>query len=321
MKKKIGVLTSGGDAPGMNAAIRAVVRTGLNFGMEVYGIERGYEGLIEGDVVRLTASSVSDILQRGGTMLKTARSERFKSFFGQDKAIEVIEDNELSGLITIGGDGTFRGACDLSRRGVSVIGIPCTIDNDQGYTDYTIGFDTAVNTVLHAIGNIRDTSTAHERISIIEVMGRRCGDIAMYAGVCGGADQIIIPEVPLDLDAIVEKNMPGKSRVKKHNIIIKAEGVGISSQELADLIAEKTGQEVKVVILAYLQRGGMPSARDRLLASLMGSRAVELLENDSSSKALAINGSEIKEWDIEEAVKVQREPDLELMQLIEMLAR
>ena len=298
--RKIGVLTSGGDAPGMNAAVRAVVRCGIDRGMEVYGIERGYEGLIEGEIREMTMSSVGDILHRGGTILRTARIE---------------------GIVVIGGDGSFRGGLELSKRGVPVMGIPGTIDNDLGYTDYTIGFDTAVNTVLSAVTNIRDTSSSHERATVIEVMGRHCGDIALYAGLTGGADNILVPEMPFDINKVCRKIIQGKNRGKLHDIIMKAEGVEVDTQELAQMIEERTGKETRVVILAYLQRGGSPTAKDRMLASRMGSKAVELLYDDEESRAIGICGSEICAYELAEALEMKRPFNTELYELADILSK
>lgn len=319
--KKIGILTSGGDAPGMNAAIRAVVRTAYTYGIETVGIMRGFEGLIEDDMKLLTREDVGDIIQNGGTVLKTARSERFKLFFGQDKAIENLNKHGIDALVVCGGDGSFRGAADLSKKGIAVMCIPCTIDNDQGYTDYTIGFDTAVNTVLDAVSKIRDTASAHDRTTVVEVMGRECGDIALYAGVTGGADYILIPEVPVDTGAVITKILEGVERNKNHSIIIKAEGVDISTEKLCDIISQGTGQEVRSVVLAYLQRGGSPSAKDRMLASLIGSRTVELIDADSGSRAIGLSGNEIIDIDIDEAVSIKRQVDLELLSLIDNLSK
>jgi len=321
MKKRIGIITSGGDAPGMNAAIRSVVRYGIEQEMEIIGFERGYEGVIEDESYPLDVAAVGDIIQRGGTMLKTARSRRFETLEGQKEAAATLNRHEIDTLVAIGGDGTFRGAVDLSRLGIAVIGLPGTIDNDMGYTDFTIGFDTAVNTVLSAIGNIRDTTSAHERTTIVEVMGRNCGDIALYSGVTGGAEYILIPELPVDTEAICDKISEGMNRDKTHNIIIKAEGVDIPSQELADILQKKTGKEVKTVVLAYIQRGGSPSAKDRMLATLMGKRAVELVLEDSGSRAIGICGSEIMDCSLEKAVATRREADLELLKLIDILSK
>ncbi|MEA4922772.1 MAG: 6-phosphofructokinase [Eubacteriaceae bacterium] len=318
--RRIGVLTSGGDAPGMNAAIRAVVRTAIYEGLEPFGIERGYEGLLEESFQPMDLASVGDIMQRGGTVLKTARSKRFMTEEGRKLAASNMRKHGIDGLVVCGGDGSYRGALDLSKEGIDVIGVPCTIDNDMGYTDFTIGFDTAVNTVLSAIGNIRDTASAHERTSIIEVMGRECGDIALYSGVTGGADCILIPELPVDTDGLCKKIIAGVKRGKNHSIIIKAEGVELPTHELENIITAKTGQEVRTVVLAYLQRGGSPSAKDRMMASLMGSRAVELLMADESNIAVGMDGSLIKDTPLEKAVEIEREADLELLSLIDMLS-
>lgn len=319
--RRIGVLTSGGDAPGMNAAVRAVVRCGLDMGMEVYGIQRGYEGLIDGAIKEMNMSSVGDILHRGGTILRTARSERFKTEEGLNHAINVLEAFGIEGLVVIGGDGSFRGGLELAKRGITVMGLPGTIDNDLGYTDYTIGFDTAVNTVLSSVTNIRDTSSSHERATVIEVMGRHCGDIALYAGLTGGADNILVPEMPFDINRICRKIIQGKNRGKLHDIIIKAEGVQVDTKELAQMIEERTGKETKVVILAYLQRGGSPTAKDRMIASRTASKAVELLYDDESSKAIGICGSEIVAYDLEEALKMKRPFNTDLYHLADVLSK
>lgn len=318
--KRIGVLTSGGDSPGMNAAIRAVVRGAIFNKMEVYGIDRGYEGLIHGEIREMNVSSVSDILQRGGTILRTARSQAFMTPEGFRRAVDMLENFEIEGLVVIGGDGSLKGGLELTKAGITVIGLPGTIDNDLGYTDYTIGFDTSVNTVLSAIGNIRDTSSSHERSTVIEVMGRHCGDIALYAGVTGGAESILIPEIPTDINAICRKIIQGKNRGKLHSIIIRAEGVEMTSQELADLITKRTGTETKVVVLGYTQRGGSPTARDRLLASRMGYKAVELLLEDSRSRAVGIEGTEIVHFDLEEALQMEKELDHSFLELADILS-
>lgn len=318
--KKIGVLTSGGDAPGMNAAIRAAVRKGLSLGMEVYGIERGYEGLLDGAVKKMEWHSVGDILQRGGTILRTARSERFRTEEGQEHAVRMLDTFGIEGLVIIGGDGSFRGGLDLSRRGVKVMGVPGTIDNDLGYTDYTIGFDTAVNTVLSLVSNIRDTSSAHERTTIIEVMGRRCGDIAIHAGLAGGADDILIPEVDMDINRTCRRILRGQQSGKLHSIIIKAEGVSMSTAELTEIVEERTGRETRAVVPGHIQRGGTPSGKDRVLASLMATKAVNLLYDDEESKAIGIAGSEIAAYDLEQALKIKREFDKDMYELAETLA-
>ncbi|WP_027398827.1 6-phosphofructokinase [Anaerovorax odorimutans] len=318
--KRIGVLTSGGDSPGMNAAIRAVVRSAIYYDMEIYGINRGYEGLIHGEINEMSVSSVSDILQRGGTILRTARSKAFMTEEGFNRALDMLENFEIEGLVVIGGDGSLKGGLELTKAGVTVIGLPGTIDNDLGYTDFTIGFDTAVNTVLSAIGNIRDTSSSHERSTIVEVMGRNCGDIALYAGVTGGAEAILIPEIPIDINAICRKIIQGINRGKLHSIIIRAEGISINSQDLADTITKRTGMETKVVVLGYTQRGGSPTARDRMLASRMGHKAVELLREDSRSRAVGIEGTEIVHYDLEEALQMKKVNDESFIQLANILS-
>lgn len=319
--KRIGVLTSGGDSPGMNAAIRAVVRCGIEAGMEVYGIYRGYEGLLDGEIRQLDRSSVGDILHRGGTILKTARSEKFPTEEGQRHAVNVLETFGIEGLVVIGGDGSLRGGADLSRRGIKVMGLPGTIDNDLGYTDFTIGFDTAVSTVLDAVTKIRDTSSSHERTTVIEVMGRHCGDIALYAGLAGGAEAVLIPEIEYDVNELCKKILIGANRGKQHSLIIKAEGVGVPSQELTETIEYKTGRETRLVVLSYLQRGGSPTFRDRMLATLTGAKAVELLKEDSRSKAIGTVDSEIVAYDLEGAIAQKREIDREMYDLIGVLSK
>lgn len=319
--KRIAVLTSGGDAPGMNAAIRAVVRGALYHDMEVYGIERGYEGMMNGDFKEMTVSSVSDIMQRGGTALKTARSKRFMTPEGFQRAVDMLDNFKIEGLVVIGGDGSYRGGLELSKIGKTVIGLPGTIDNDLAYTDYTIGFDTAVNTVLSAIGNIRDTSSSHERGTVIEVMGRNCGDIALYAGLTGGAESILIPEEPVDINRICRTLIRGKNRGKMHSVILRAEGVELSAEELAKTITERTGIDIKIVVLGYIQRGGSPTARDRMLASRTGYKAVELLlQEGMTSKAVGIKGDEIVYYDLEEALNMPKAHNRFLMDLAEILS-
>lgn len=319
--KRIGILTSGGDAPGMNAAIRSAVRSALYYDMEIIGIERGYEGLIEGSFKGMDLASVGDILHRGGTILKTARSDRFMTDEGQQKAVANLEKCGIEGLIVCGGDGSYRGAMELVKRGVPVIGIPGTIDNDMGYTDYTIGYDTAVNTVLNAISMLRDTTSSHERTTILEVMGRDCGDIALYAGLTGGADAILIPELPVDLDELAEKLEKGMARGKNHSLIIKAEGVDITVDELKKELDARTNLDIRTVVLAYLQRGGSPSARDRMLATLTANKAVELLRDDMGSSAVGMVRGEVISIPIEQAVNTKREADLYLIPMIDMLSR
>lgn len=318
---KIGVLTSGGDAPGMNAAIRAVVRCGIDAGFEVYGIKRGYEGLLDAEIERMSLSSVGDILHRGGTILKTARSERFSTEEGVNRSKVILDTFGIDALIVIGGDGSMRGALELSKLGVNVMCLPGTIDNDLAYTDYTIGFDTAVNTVLDAISKVRDTSSAHERNTIIEVMGRHCGDIALYAGVGGGAEAVLIPEVEADVNRVCRKILQGAGRGKLNSIIINAEGSGVSSDELAKEIAELTGRETRIVVLSYLQRGGVPTLDDRLLASQSGAKAIELIASGIKNKAIGTVNGKIQAFEIEGALAEKPEFDHELYELIDVLSK
>ena len=310
--KRIGVLTSGGDAPGMNAALRAVVRVAICNGLEVSGIKRGYQGLIEGDIEDMTVASVGDIIHRGGTKLRTARCEEFKTPEGLARGLEVLRMFNIDGLVVIGGDGSFQGAKKLANAGFPTIGIPATIDNDLEYTDYTIGFDTALNTVVDAISKVRDTSTSHDRASILEVMGRNCGDIALYAGLAGGAESIIIPELDNDMDDICRKLIQGRNRGKLHNIILLAEGVG-KPYEWAETIYERTNVEVRVSVIGYLQRGGTPTAFDRILASRMGARAVELLQEGKAGRALGIKGHDIIDMDIDDALEMHKSIDMDLV--------
>ena len=318
---KIGVLTSGGDAPGMNAAIRAVVRCGIDAGFEVYGIKRGYDGLLDGEIERMSLSSVGDILHRGGTILKTARSERFSTEEGVKRSKVILGTFGIDALIVIGGDGSMRGALELSKLGVNVMCLPGTIDNDLAYTDYTIGFDTAVNTVLDAISKVRDTSSAHERNTIIEVMGRHCGDIALYAGVGGGAEAVLIPEVEADVNRVCRKILQGAGRGKLNSIIINAEGSGVSSEELAKEIAEVTGRETRIVVLSYLQRGGVPTLDDRLLASQSGAKAIELIQSGIKNRAIGTVNGKIQAFEIEGALAEKPEFDHELYELIDVLSK
>jgi 6-phosphofructokinase 1 len=318
--KTIGVLTSGGDAPGMNAAIRAVVRSAIYNKLKVYGIRRGYEGLLEGDFEEMDVSSVSDIIQRGGTMLRTARSEEFMEPSGFQRALDMLENFEIDGLVVIGGDGSLRGGLKLSRAGIKVMGLPGTIDNDLAYTEYSIGFDTAVNTVLSSISNIRDTSSSHGRCTVVEVMGRNCGNIALYSGLAGGAEYILVPEEEVDINKMCRKIVQGKNRGKLHSLIIRAEGVKLGTLELAEIIEQRTGLETREVVLGYTQRGGSPTARDRNIASLMGYRAVELLLADSESRAIGIRGGEIIDMDLSEALEMKRTWDPSIMNLADILS-
>ena len=319
--KKIGVLTSGGDSPGMNAAIRAVVRCGIDRGMTVYGISRGYEGLIDGDIREMDRASVGGIIHRGGTVLGTAISERFMTAKGQDKAVSVLEAFGIEGLAVIGGNGSLTGALELDKRGIKIMGIPGTIDNDLGYTDYTIGFDTAVNTVLDDISKLRDTSSSHGRTTLVEVMGRNCGDIALRAGLAGGAEFVMIPERDYDIGDVCRKILEGAARGKKHSIIIKAEGSKLSSQEVVDKISEITGKDTRMVVLSYLQRGGSPTSDDRILATMAGAKAAELLYDDADSKAIGIVGNKITVLPLYDALQITRDIDPYMLELIDVLSK
>lgn len=318
--KRIGVLTSGGDAPGMNACIRACVRTASYLDMEIFGVERGYAGLISGEIRQLGPRDVSDTIQRGGTLLKTARSAEFQTDEGFERALAMLKTFKIEGLIVIGGNGSLKGAIDLKNAGVNVIGLPGTIDNDLPFTDYTIGFDTAVNTALWAISNVRDTSNAHERVTIVDVMGRECGDIAIFAGITGGAEIVLVPEIPTDLDDICRRLIESRNLGKTSSIIVKAEGVNIDSNELDREITERTGLDVKVVVLGYIQRGGSPTAADRLLASILGSKAVELLHEDIAGVAVGQVGGRIIWPELEEALAMEDTSMHQLDNLAKMLA-
>lgn len=317
--QKIAVLTSGGDAPGMNAAVRAVVRKAIFHGLTVYGVYRGYQGLVEGDIKELKVHSVADIIQRGGTVLYTARSEEFRTEAGQKKAIANLEKHGIEGLIVIGGDGSFRGSMELAARGIKVIGVPGTIDNDIPGTDQAIGFDTAVNTVISMIDKIRDTASSHERTFVIEVMGRNAGDIAIRAGLAGGAESIIIPECKSDFQDISKRLKRGHDRGKKHSIIIVAEGIGAGSK-VAEIIKEQTGLDTRMTVLGHVQRGGSPSAYDRWLASLMGAKAVDSLIDNMSNIMVAIVNHQIVTIPFVEAFKSKPKIDMDAYELSKILS-
>lgn len=302
--KTIGIITSGGDAPGMNAAIRAVVRTAIFNNMNVVGIKQGYEGLVNGDIEEMNLSSVADIIHRGGTILRSSRSKEFVTPEGFKRALNVIKVFDIDGIIVLGGDGSFKGARKLSNAGIPTVGIPCTIDNDMGYTDYTIGFFTAVETAVEAIGKIRDTSTSHGRASIIEVMGRNSGDIALYSGLAGGAESIIVPEMNFDIDEIAQRAIRGRNRGKLHHIIVLAEGVG-NPYDIAKYVKETSGIDTRVTILGHVQRGGTPTSFDRIMASEMGRRSVELLLAGQSGRALGMKSNDIIDLDIVEALDIE----------------
>lgn len=308
----IAVLTSGGDAPGMNAAVRAVVRAALNKNIQVYGVRRGYNGLLTGEVVQMNLRSVSDIIHRGGTMLCTARSEEYNTPEGVKKAADYCRSLGVNGVVVIGGDGSFRGARDLSGAGIPCVGIPGTIDNDIACSEYTIGFDTAMNTALEMVDKIRDTAQSHDRCSVVEVMGRRCGDIALQTGIACGATAILVPEKPVDLDKmVVQKILDTKATGKRHFIVVVAEGVG-GTEDIAKYIEEKTGIESRATILGHVQRGGSPTLRDRVVASAMGHHAVELLANGIGDRVVALQGGNIVDLDITEALNMKRVFDEEL---------
>ncbi|EEA85645.1 6-phosphofructokinase [Peptacetobacter hiranonis] len=320
--KTIGILTSGGDAPGMNAAIRAVVRSAIYYGCKVYGINRGYKGLLEEDLMEMNLSSVGDIIHRGGTMLKSSRCEEFKTEEGRKLGVKVLKKYGIDCLVVIGGDGSFNGAKKLSEMGFPAIGIPGTIDNDLEYTDYTIGFDTAMNTVIDAIGKIRDTSSSHERVNIVEVMGRNCGDLALYAGIAGGAETIIVPEVDVKLDEIALRLKTTQKRGKRHSIIVMAEGVEKvgSASDLKKVLTEQAGADVRVTVLGHVQRGGSPTAFDRILASRFGYRAVELLLEGKSSRVVGIKDNKIIDLDIQEALAMPKTFNRELYEMAKVLS-
>ena len=318
--KRIGLLTSGGDAPGMNAAIRAVVRSGIYYGMEVYGIERGYAGLIEDTVVPMEMRSVSNIVQLGGTKLRTARCLEMMTKEGKTKAVETLKKHGIEGLVVIGGDGSFRGARALTEEfGVPTIGIPGTIDNDLEYTDYTLGFDTAVNTCLDIINKLRDTMTSHERICVVEVMGRHCGDIALYSGIASGAEIIVVPEIAFDMNDIVSRINRSRSNGKHSNIIVVAEGV-MSAEQFAKQLQEVTSYSVRPTCIGHVQRGGSPSMSDRMLAAQFGNKAVRLLKDGIGNRVVGIRDNKIIDMDIIEAVSMKKTFNYELYETLQMIS-
>lgn len=318
--KTIGVLTSGGDAPGMNAAIRAVVRAGIYHGMKVMGIRKGYNGLISGDITEMTARSVSDIIHRGGTILQTARSPEFRTPEGVAKAASMARVFGIDAIVVIGGDGSYKGARDLSKTGISVIGLPGTIDNDIACTEYTIGYDTAMNTVQDAIDKIRDTAYSHERCSVLEVMGRHAGYIALNVGIAGGAEAVLLPEKQLDINKdIMKPIIEGRNRGKKHYVVIVAEGVG-GAIEIAKEIQDRTGIEARATILGHIQRGGSPTVQDRVMASAMGAKAVELLKTGSVNRIVAFRDNRIVDFDIDEALAMTKTIDENMIELSRILS-
>ncbi|MFB6364759.1 6-phosphofructokinase [Paenibacillus elgii] len=318
--KKIAVLTSGGDSQGMNAAVRAVVRSGLYHGLEVFAVQRGYAGLINDDIREMDLRSVGDIIQRGGTILQTARCKEFVTAEGQQLAADNLRKRGIDGLVVIGGDGSYQGANKLSKLGINTMGLPGTIDNDIPFTDFTIGFDTAVSIVVDAINKLRDTMSSHERSSIVEVMGRHCGDIALYAGLASGAETILVPEVPYDLDEIANRMSENFSQGKRHSIIIVAEGVG-RGEDISAEIMKRNGIEPRVTVLGHIQRGGTPTHNDRVLASSLGDFAVRRLIAGDSGKACGIIKGELVATDIDKVVNTKKQFKMELYELTKRLSQ
>ena len=319
--KTIGVLTSGGDAPGMNAAIRGVVRTAIHSELKVKGIMRGYAGLLQEEIIDMDAVSVSDIIDRGGTILYTARCQEFTTVEGQKKGAEICRKHGIDGVVVIGGDGSFQGAGKLSALGINTIGIPGTIDLDIACTDYTIGFDTAVNTAMEAIDKVRDTSTSHERCSIIEVMGRNAGYIALWCGFANGAEDVLLPErYDGNEQVLIDRIIENRKRGKKHHIIINAEGIGHSTS-MAKRIEAATGIETRATILGYMQRGGAPTCKDRVYASIMGAKAVELLLAGHSNRLVAYKNGEYVDFDIQEALAMTKDIPEDQFRISKLLVR
>ncbi len=319
--KTIGVLTSGGDAPGMNAAIRAVVRKAIQNGTRVKGIKKGYQGLLNEEIIDMEARSVSDIIQRGGTILGTARCSEFKTEEGQAKGAEICRKHGIDGIVVIGGDGSYRGAQALARHGINTIGLPGTIDLDIACTDYTIGFDTAVNTAMEAIDKVRDTSSSHERCSIIEVMGRNAGYIALWCGIANGAEDVLIPEkYDYNEQQIINNIISNRKKGKTHHLIINAEGIGHSTS-MARRIEAATGVETRATILGYMQRGGSPSCKDRVFASIMGSYAADILCEGKSNRVVGYRDGKFVDYDIEEALQMQKDIPEYDFQVCKLLAR
>ena len=319
--KTIGVLTSGGDAPGMNAAIRAVVRTAINKGMKVKGIMRGYAGLLQEEIVDMDGTSVADTIGRGGTILYTARCPEFMTEEGQKRGAEICRKHNIDGLVVIGGDGSYRGAGKLSALGINTVGLPGTIDLDIACTDYTIGFDTAINTAMEAIDKVRDTSTSHERCSIIEVMGRHAGYIALWCGIANGAEDILLPErYDGNEQMLINRIIDNRKRGKRHHIIINAEGIGHSAS-MAKRIEAATGIETRATILGYMQRGGAPTCKDRVYASIMGAKAVELLEKGKTNRVVAYKHGEFLDFDIQEALNMKKDIPEDQYEISKLLLR
>lgn len=318
--KRIGVLTSGGDAPGMNTALRAVVRAGLHYGYQVYGVRRGYEGLLAGEIEEMNHKSVSEIMSRGGTVLQTARCKEFETPEGIQRAVTIAKVFKLDALVVLGGDGSFKGARELARAGLPVIGIPCTIDNDIGCTDYTVGYDTALNTVIDAIDKIKDTACSHERCSVIEVMGRNAGYIAISSAISDGAEVCIIPEKSFDINEdIIKPIIACRNKGKRHFVVIIAEGVG-GTMGIAEQIKAITGIATTATILGHIQRGGSPSSKDRLSASLMGLKAVETLHAGDINKVISLKGNDYVALDINEALEAKKVLEEDLIRANKILS-
>ena len=319
--KTIGVLTSGGDAPGMNAAIRAVVRTAINKGMKVKGIMRGYAGLLQEEIVDMDGTSVADTIGRGGTILYTARCPEFMTEEGQKRGAEICRKHNIDGLVVIGGDGSYRGAGKLSALGINTVGLPGTIDLDIACTDYTIGFDTAINTAMEAIDKVRDTSTSHERCSIIEVMGRHAGYIALWCGIANGAEDILLPErYDGNEQMLINRIIDNRKRGKRHHIIINAEGIGHSAS-MAKRIEAATGIETRATILGYMQRGGAPTCKDRVYASILGANALVLLEKGKTTRVVAYKHGEFLDFDIQEALNMKKDIPEDQYEISKLLIR
>ena len=319
-KDRIAVLTSGGDAPGMNAVVRAVVRTGINKGFDVLGIKRGYRGLLKKDFVEMDLRSVTNILSLGGTILYTARSLEFQKPEGIKKAAQNCQELGIKGMVVIGGDGSFMGARALSEQGVPCIGVPGTIDNDIACSEYTVGFDTAMNTAMEMVDKIRDTSQSHDRCSVVEVMGRRCGDIALQTGISCGATAILVPEVPYNIENdVIARILETRKYGKQHFIVVVAEGVG-GSVDLAKYIERRTGIESRATILGHVQRGGSPTLRDRVVASSMGHKAVDLLAEGKSKRVVAMKDGKIVDFDITEALNMERVFDKDLYEIAKTIS-
>lgn len=321
MIKKIALLTSGGDAPGMNAAIRAVVKTALKNDLEVIGIRRGYEGLLDQDFIEMKRGSVSDILQRGGTMLLTARSERFKTPQGLAAGAEILRKDRIGGLVVIGGNGSLCGAQKLNELGITTIGLPATIDNDLAYTEASIGFDTAINTALYALGNLRDTSYSHGRVNVVQVMGRHCGDIALHAAIGCGAEGVFLPEREPDIMGLCNIINKRRDLGCLLNIVVVAEGCPLSLEEIKAVLTKQTGAEVRTTVLGHIQRGGSPTSYDRLFASRLGAYAVDLLLKGASGRACGIKYGRLVDFSFEEALAIKKNLDESLYELFELLSK